>query len=103
MAKKTKWLVVLLGLMLIVLVGCYGKENNTSGNTTNSNESDNASTDEGDNTAAQELHLVATGDLTTMSSLGSVDALAVTAMNSVFEGLYRIGPENTPVGYGRVT
>lgn len=83
--------------MLIVLVGCYGKENNTSGNTTNSNESDNASTDEGDNTAAQELHLVATGDLTTMSSLGSVDALAVTAMNSVFEGLYRIGPENTPV------
>ncbi|WP_036119049.1 peptide ABC transporter substrate-binding protein, partial [Lysinibacillus sphaericus] len=97
MAKKTKWLVVLLGLMLIVLVGCYGKENNTSGNTTNSNESDNASTDEGDNTAAQELHLVATGDLTTMSSLGSVDALAVTAMNSVFEGLYRIGPENTPV------
>lgn len=97
MAKKTKWLVVLLGLILIVLVGCYGKENNTSGNTTNSNESDNASTDEGDNTAAQELHLVATGDLTTMSSLGSVDALAVTAMNSVFEGLYRIGPENTPV------
>lgn len=97
MAKKTKWLVVLLGLMLIVLVGCYGKENNTSGNTTNSNESDNASTDEGDNTAAQELHLVATGDLTTMSSLGSVDALAVTAMNSVFEGLYRIGPENTLV------
>lgn len=97
MAKKTKWLVVLLGLMLIVLVGCYGKENNTSGNTTNSNESDNASTDESDNTAAQELHLVATGDLTTMSSLGSVDALAVTAMNSVFEGLYRIGPENTPV------
>ncbi|WP_155593751.1 peptide ABC transporter substrate-binding protein [Lysinibacillus cavernae] len=97
MAKKTKWLVVLLGLLLVVLVGCYGKENSTSDNTTDSNETDNASTDEGDNTAAQELHLVATGDLTTMSSLGSVDALAVTAMNSVFEGLYRIGPENTPV------
>lgn len=96
MAKKTKWLFVLLALMLVVLVGCYGKDNNTSGNTTNS-ETDNASADGDDNIAAQELHLVATGDLTTMSSLGSVDALAVTAMNSVFEGLYRIGPENTPI------
>lgn len=97
MAKKTKWLFVLLALMLVVLVGCYGKDNTTSGNTTNSNETDNASSDGDDNIAAQELHLVATGDLTTMSSLGSVDALAVTAMNSVFEGLYRIGPENTPI------
>ncbi|WP_418302006.1 peptide ABC transporter substrate-binding protein [Lysinibacillus fusiformis] len=96
MTKKTKWLFVLLALMLVVLVGCYGKDNNTSGNTTNS-ETDNASADGDDNIAAQELHLVATGDLTTMSSLGSVDALAVTAMNSVFEGLYRIGPENTPI------
>ncbi|WP_025117566.1 peptide ABC transporter substrate-binding protein [Lysinibacillus fusiformis] len=96
MTKKTKWLFVLLALMLVVLVGCYGKDNNTSGNTTNS-ETDNASSDGDDNIAAQELHLVATGDLTTMSSLGSVDALAVTAMNSVFEGLYRIGPENTPI------
>ncbi|HAU34793.1 MAG TPA: peptide ABC transporter substrate-binding protein [Lysinibacillus sp.] len=97
MAKKTKWLFVLLALMLVVLVGCYGKDNTTSGNTTNSNETDNVSSDGEDNIAAQELHLVATGDLTTMSSLGSVDALAVTAMNSVFEGLYRIGPENTPI------
>lgn len=97
MAKKTKWLFVLLALMLVVLVGCYSKDNTTSGNTTNSNETDNVSSDGEDNIAAQELHLVATGDLTTMSSLGSVDALAVTAMNSVFEGLYRIGPENTPI------
>ncbi|WP_427071332.1 peptide ABC transporter substrate-binding protein [Lysinibacillus fusiformis] len=97
MAKKTKWLFVLLALMLVVLVGCYGKDNTTSGNTTNSNETDKVSSDGEDNIAAQELHLVATGDLTTMSSLGSVDALAVTAMNSVFEGLYRIGPENTPI------
>ncbi|MEK5433375.1 peptide ABC transporter substrate-binding protein [Lysinibacillus sp. FSL R7-0073] len=97
MAKKTKWLFVLLALVLVVLVGCYGKDKTTSGNTTNSNETDNASSDGDDNITAQELHLVATGDLTTMSSLGSVDALAVTAMNSVFEGLYRIGPENTPI------
>lgn len=95
MAKKTKWLFVLLGLLLVILVGCYGKP--TSDNTTKSNESDNATADGDDNIATQELHLVATGDLTTMSSLGSVDALAVTAMNSVFEGLYRIGPENTPI------
>ncbi|MCT6815910.1 MAG: peptide ABC transporter substrate-binding protein [Lysinibacillus fusiformis] len=97
MAKKTKWLFVLLALMLVVLVGCYGKDNTTSGNTTNNNETDQASSDGEDTIASQELHLVATGDLTTMSSLGSVDALAVTAMNSVFEGLYRIGPENTPI------
>ncbi|MFG3435488.1 peptide ABC transporter substrate-binding protein [Lysinibacillus fusiformis] len=97
MAKKTKWLFVLLALMLVVLVGCYGKDNTTSGNTTNNNETDHASSDGDDTNASQELHLVATGDLTTMSSLGSVDALAVTAMNSVFEGLYRIGPENTPI------
>ncbi|WP_336637149.1 peptide ABC transporter substrate-binding protein [Lysinibacillus fusiformis] len=97
MAKKTKWLFVLLALMLVVLVGCYGKDNTTSGNTKNNNETDHASSDGDDKIAAQELHLVATGDLTTMSSLGSVDALAVTAMNSVFEGLYRIGPENTPI------
>ncbi|MFJ7922124.1 peptide ABC transporter substrate-binding protein [Lysinibacillus fusiformis] len=97
MAKKTKWLFVLLALMLVVLVGCYGKDNTTSGNTTNNNETDHASSDGDDTIASQELHLVATGDLTTMSSLGSVDALAVTAMNSVFEGLYRIGPENTPI------
>ncbi|MGF0471980.1 peptide ABC transporter substrate-binding protein [Lysinibacillus fusiformis] len=95
MAKKTKWLFVLLGLMLVILVGCYGKP--TSGNPAKSNESDNATADGDDSIATQELHLVATGDLTTMSSLGSVDALAVTAMNSVFEGLYRIGPENTPI------
>ncbi len=97
MAKKTKWLFVLLALMLVVLVGCYGKDNTTSGNTTNNNETDHASSDGDYTIASQELHLVATGDLTTMSSLGSVDALAVTAMNSVFEGLYRIGPENTPI------
>lgn len=97
MAKKTKRLFVLLALMLVVLVGCYGKDNTTSGNTTNNNETDHASSDGEDTIASQELHLVATGDLTTMSSLGSVDALAVTAMNSVFEGLYRIGPENTPI------
>ncbi len=97
MAKKIKWLFVLLALMLVVLVGCYGKDNTTSGNTTNNNETDHASSDGDDTIASQELHLVATGDLTTMSSLGSVDALAVTAMNSVFEGLYRIGPENTPI------
>lgn len=97
MAKKTKWLFVLLALMLVVLVGCYGKDNTTSGNTTNNNKTDQASSDGDDTIASQELHLVATGDLTTMSSLGSVDALAVTAMNSVFEGLYRIGPENTPI------
>lgn len=97
MAKKTKWLFVLLAIMLVVLVGCYGKDNTTSGNTTNNNETDHASSDGEDTIASQELHLVATGDLTTMSSLGSVDALAVTAMNSVFEGLYRIGPENTPI------
>ncbi|MCE4046692.1 peptide ABC transporter substrate-binding protein [Lysinibacillus fusiformis] len=97
MAKKTKLLFVLLAIMLVVLVGCYGKDNTTSGNTTNNNETDHASSDGEDTIASQELHLVATGDLTTMSSLGSVDALAVTAMNSVFEGLYRIGPENTPI------
>ena len=97
MAKKTKWLVVLLGLMLVVLVGCYGKEDNSAGSSTGGKSTDNEATDGGQSAVAQELNLVAGGDLTTMSSLGSVDALAVTAMNSVFEGLYRIGPENTPV------
>lgn len=97
MAKKTKWLVVLLGLMLVVLVGCYGKEDNSAGSSTGGNSTDKEATDGGESAVTQELHLVAGGDLTTMSSLGSVDALAVTAMNSVFEGLYRIGPENTPV------
>lgn len=97
MTKKTKWLVVLLGLMLVVLVGCYGKEDNSSSSPTGGNSTDKESTTDGDKAVGQELHLVAGGDLATMSSLGSVDALAVTAMNSVFEGLYRIGPENTPV------
>ncbi|MGE7915584.1 peptide ABC transporter substrate-binding protein [Lysinibacillus xylanilyticus] len=97
MTKKTKWLVVLLGVVLVVLVGCYGKEDNSSGSPTGGNSIDKESTTDGDKAVGQELHLVAGGDLATMSSLGSVDALAVTAMNSVFEGLYRIGPENTPV------
>jgi oligopeptide transport system substrate-binding protein len=97
MTKKTKWLVVLLGVVLVVLVGCYGKEDNSSGSPTGGSSIDKESTTDGDEAVGQELHLVAGGDLATMSSLGSVDALAVTAMNSVFEGLYRIGPENTPV------
>jgi len=97
MTKKTKWLVVLLGVVLVVLVGCYGKEDNSSASPTGGNSTDKESTTDGDKAVGQELHLVAGGDLATMSSLGSVDALAVTAMNSVFEGLYRIGPENTPV------
>ncbi|MFJ8461426.1 peptide ABC transporter substrate-binding protein [Lysinibacillus xylanilyticus] len=97
MTKKTKWLVVLLGVVLVVLVGCYGKEDNSSASPTGGNSTAKESTTDGDKAVGQELHLVAGGDLATMSSLGSVDALAVTAMNSVFEGLYRIGPENTPV------
>ncbi|VDH01133.1 Stage 0 sporulation protein KA [Lysinibacillus sphaericus] len=97
MANKTKWLVVLLGLMLLVLTGCYGKEDDASSPGTNGDKDSGKQAVSGGSADGNELNLGATGDLTTMSSLGSVDALAVIAMNTVFEGLYRIGPDNTPI------
>ncbi|TCP23443.1 oligopeptide transport system substrate-binding protein [Scopulibacillus darangshiensis] len=45
----------------------------------------------------QTLNLVATDDIGTMDSTGVISETVGTAMNNVFEGLYRIGPNNEPV------
>jgi len=90
MKKKVLFSFMLLFSLMIILTGCYGKDE------ANETEGEKAS-DPNSSTTEQVLNLSASGDLTTMSSLGSLDALAVTAMNSVYEGLYRIGPENEAV------
>lgn len=46
---------------------------------------------------AQELNLLEATELPTMDTTQADDAASFVAMNQVFEGLYRLGPDNEPV------
>ncbi len=64
------------------------------------NRSDSSKSKEGDSKQLakdQTLNLVEKDDLTTLDPQGELDALAFKTMTNIYEGLYRIGPKNTPV------
>ncbi|MGM9943355.1 MAG: peptide ABC transporter substrate-binding protein [Lysinibacillus sp.] len=90
MRLKKAFLFVSFLVMSLLLVGCYGGEDSTT-------KEKDSSTDSEKTEVEQVLNLAAGGDLATMNTLGAYDSGAVVVMNSVFEGLNRIGPNNTIV------
>ncbi|MGN1386853.1 MAG: peptide ABC transporter substrate-binding protein [Bacillus sp. (in: firmicutes)] len=90
MRLKKAFLFFSLLVVGLLLSGCYGGEGA-------STEDQNSTNDSEKTELAQEINLTAGGDLATMNTLGAYDASAVVVMNSVFEGLNRIGPDNTIV------
>ena len=90
MRLKKAFLFFSLLVVGLLLSGCYGGEGA-------STEDQNSTNDSGKTELAQELNLTAGGDLATMNTLGAYDGGAVVVLNSVFEGLHRIGPDNTIV------
>lgn len=49
------------------------------------------------NANGQVLNLLESAELPTMDTIQADDSASFVAMNQVFEGLYRLGPDNTPV------
>ncbi len=88
---KRKWLSILFILLFapsLLLTACGGIGNNDEG----ANEAGNGATAD-----KQILNLLEAAELPTMNTSQADDAASFVAMNQVFEGLYRLGPENTPV------
>ena len=90
MRVKKSLLFLPIFILSLFLVGCYGGEKESANNKEN-----NPATD-GKESAPKEqvLRLAAGGDLATMNTMGNFDSTTVVVMNSVFEGLYRIGKDN---------
>ena len=81
MKRNKSWFLLMIMLLTIVLIGCYGGDVD-----------DNQNTDRKSTDVAQEMTLVSGGEIATMDSLGGYDVTSSTAMNAVFEGLHIIGP-----------
>lgn len=91
-SMKRKWLSILFVPTLalsILLTACGGNGNNDEG--ANEAGGNGATADK------QILNLLEAAELPTMNTIQADDAASFVAMNQVFEGLYRLGPENTPV------
>ena len=58
---------------------------------------DKAGGDKEKENAPQVLNIIDTAEIPTMDTVMGTDQVAFQVMNEVFEGLYRLGPENEPV------
>ncbi|WP_077624376.1 peptide ABC transporter substrate-binding protein [Sediminibacillus massiliensis] len=105
MKSKSKFLSLILFIVLsAVLIGCTG-EGETSSAEDNQDQNETTETEQGtegteDSEAGdskQVLNLVEGGDLTTLNSLELMDVLASKTLNNVMEGLYRLDKNHEPV------
>ncbi|HHW39064.1 MAG TPA: peptide ABC transporter substrate-binding protein [Bacillales bacterium] len=80
---KVKWfLLLVLSLIFSMLFSACGFKDNESTRTSST---------------GQILNLLEAAELPTMDSTQADDSASFSAMNQVFEGLFRLGPDNTPV------
>jgi oligopeptide transport system substrate-binding protein len=88
MKKQQKRLAaVLLSSLMLLLTACSGQAADDAKSNNNSSQP----------AKNQILNLVEGSDLTTLNPQGELDALAFKAMTNIYEGLYRMGPKDTPV------
>jgi len=87
--KKFSLFLVLLLAVSTILAACSSGEK-TQGD-------DKAGGDKEKENAPQVLNIIDTAEIPTMDTVMGTDQVAFQVMNEVFEGLYRLGPENEPV------
>ncbi|HHY72468.1 MAG TPA: peptide ABC transporter substrate-binding protein [Bacillus bacterium] len=83
MKAKLSLLFIMTFLFSIILAACGFSNGEIESNGAKENE--------------QVLNLLESAELPTMDTTRADDSASFVAMNQVFEGLYRLGPENTPV------
>lgn len=89
-------------LVSLMVTGCYGESKPSSNQTTSPTApaQQPAATPQPEPTAAaspQVLNVPAGNEIPNMNSTGVIDTLSNLVMNNVFEGLYRLDPNNKPV------
>ncbi|WP_070119765.1 peptide ABC transporter substrate-binding protein [Bacillus marinisedimentorum] len=104
MKKKLSIFFVLVLALSMFLAACGGgNEGATNENEGNENESsENATGGEGEGGEAkpdeeQVLNLLESAEIPSMDPITATDQVSFIVMNNVFEGLYRLGPDNKPV------
>ncbi|MBY0124314.1 peptide ABC transporter substrate-binding protein [Bacillus sp. S/N-304-OC-R1] len=94
--KNSKSAIALLLSIFIVLAlsGCYGKSNETS-QTSTETETKGSSTNQStsSNIESQVLNLYASNEIPTLKTNGIIDGLSATVMMNIMESLYRTDPE----------
>ena len=89
MKKRFSLFLVLLLAVSTILAACSSGEK-TQGD-------DKAGGDKEKENVPQVLNIIDSAEIPTMDTVMGTDAVAFQVMNEVFEGLYRLGPENEPV------
>ncbi|WP_077623060.1 peptide ABC transporter substrate-binding protein [Sediminibacillus massiliensis] len=104
--RKTNWLLLVMALVLSVfLAACSGGSDSgeeTGGtddaeNTTEEGTEEGGESTEGEASGEQVLNILESSQIPTMDSSHATDAVAFQFLGSTMEGLYRLGPDATPV------
>ncbi len=100
MRRRGRMFLSFMLIFSIALGGCYGqKSNSTSATPPPSTKQPSAEGDTDTNAQPdrQVLHLVATNEIPTLKTNGIMDGLSSTIIANLYEGLYRVGPDNKPI------
>lgn len=90
--RKSKWMMLLvLSMVLSLFLAACGGDKNNQGSETPKGE------DKPEVKEEQVLNITDGAEIPTMDSVQGTDAVAFQVMAEVFEGLYRLGENNTPV------
>lgn len=103
MKRHISMILVFLLLLSTLLAGCYGSGTSS----TQANPGSEAAkpeqpatttpaTTENNAGEPQVLNLIASGEIPTLKTNGIMDGLSATIIMNIYEGLYRLGPDNKP-------
>lgn len=89
--KKALSYFLLLAALMFALVGCQKESTDGESPTPGDKGKDT------DTPAVEQVINVSSNDIATLNTLGSFDQPSSIVMNNIFEGLYRLDPENQPI------
>ncbi|MFD1735485.1 peptide ABC transporter substrate-binding protein [Bacillus salitolerans] len=96
--RKLSLLMTLMLLMSMFIAACSGGNQDTSQSNENEGENEESQTEaQQEKSVPQVLNIIEGSEIPTMDSAMGTDAVSFQVMNEVFEGLYRLGPDNQPV------
>jgi len=99
MKKASKWLALMLAIVMIAsvgFVGCVGGTNDDQQEPAGENTDNNADTPAAE--ASQELHWAIGAEPPSLDAQLSTDAVSFEVLNAVMEGLVRVGPDGIVPG-----